>query len=154
MIRHVLDTIESFGLNPDRMMVEITESTMLSNERVTAPILEELHSRGLKVAVDDFGTGHSSLSRLTQMHVTTLKIDRAFIADLPDERERCGARPIDHPARPQPRPPAARRRHRDRRPGAFLTAHGCSLGQGFLYSPAVPADQFTPLYHSLNRAAA
>ena len=56
---------------------------MLSNERVTAPILEELHCRGLKVAVDDFGTGHSSLSRLTQMHVTTLKIDRAFIADLP-----------------------------------------------------------------------
>ena len=119
MIRHVLDTIESFGLNPDRMMVEITESAMLSNERVTAPILEELHSRGLKVAVDDFGTGHSSLSRLTQMHVTTLKIDRAFIADLPGERERRGARPLDHPARPQPRPPAARRRHRDRRPGSL-----------------------------------
>ena len=43
------------------MMVEITESAMLSNERITTPILDELHSRGLKVAVDDFGTGHSSL---------------------------------------------------------------------------------------------
>ena len=116
MIRHVLDTIESFGLNPNRMMVEITESAMLSNERVTAPILDELHSRGLQVAVDDFGTGHSSLSRLTQMHVTTLKIDRLHRRPA-RQRERRGARPLDHPTRSQPRPPAARRRHRDREPG-------------------------------------
>ena len=154
MIRHVLDTIESFGLNPNRMMVEITESAMLSNERVTAPILEELHSRGLKVAVDDFGTGHSSLSRLTQMHVTTLKIDRAFIADLPaNENAAVLVRSIIQLAHNLGLQPLAEGIETAAQ-AAFLTSHGCSLGQGFLYSPAVPADQFAPLFHSLNRAAA
>jgi diguanylate cyclase (GGDEF)-like protein/PAS domain S-box-containing protein len=154
MIRHVLDTIESFGLNPNRMMVEITESAMLSNERVTAPILEELHSRGLKVAVDDFGTGHSSLSRLTQMHVTTLKIDRAFIADLPaNENAAVLVRSIIQLAHNLGLQPLAEGIETAAQ-AAFLTTHGCSLGQGFLYSPAVPAEQFAPLYHSLNRAAA
>jgi diguanylate cyclase (GGDEF)-like protein/PAS domain S-box-containing protein len=154
MIRHVLDTIESFGLNPNRMMVEITESTMLSNERVTAPILEELHSRGLKVAVDDFGTGHSSLSRLTQMHVTTLKIDRAFIADLPANKNVAvlvsSIIQLAHNLGLQPLAEGVETAAQ----AAFLTAHGCSLGQGFLYSPPVPADRFAPLYESLNRAAA
>ena len=86
MIREVLNTIESFGLNPNRMMVEITESAMMTDDRATTPILAELHRRGLRVAVDDFGTGHSSLSRLTKMLVTTLKIDRSFVADLPGDR--------------------------------------------------------------------
>ena len=154
MIRHVLDTIESFGLNPNRMMVEITESAMLSNERVTAPILEELHSRGLKVAVDDFGTGHSSLSRLTQMHVTTLKIDRAFIADLPaNENAAVLVRSIIQLAHNLGLQPLAEGIETPAQ-AAFLTRHGCSLGQGFLYSPAVPADQFASIYQSLNRAAA
>jgi diguanylate cyclase (GGDEF)-like protein/PAS domain S-box-containing protein len=154
MIRQVLETIESFGLNPDRMMVEITESAMLSNERVTAPILDELHSRGLKVAVDDFGTGHSSLSRLTQMHVTTLKIDRAFIADLPgNENAAVLVRSIIQLAHNLGLQPLAEGIETAAQ-AAFLTLHGCSLGQGFLYSPAVPAEQFGPLFHSLNRAAA
>jgi diguanylate cyclase (GGDEF)-like protein/PAS domain S-box-containing protein len=154
MIRHVLDTIESFGLNPDRMMVEVTESAMLSNERVTAPILEELHTRGLRVAVDDFGTGHSSLSRLTQMHVTTLKIDRAFIADLPaKENASVLVRSIIQLAHNLGLQPLAEGIETSAQ-AAFLTTHGCSLGQGFLYSPAVPAHEFAPLYHALNRTAA
>ncbi len=49
-------------------------------------MLAELHERGLRLAIDDFGTGHSSLARLNQMLVTTLKIDRSFIADLPGDR--------------------------------------------------------------------
>jgi diguanylate cyclase (GGDEF)-like protein/PAS domain S-box-containing protein len=154
MIRHVLDTIESFGLNPNRMMVEITESAMLSNERVTTPILDELHSRGLQVAVDDFGTGHSSLSRLTQMHVTTLKIDRAFIAELPaNENAAVLVRSIIQLAHNLGLQPLAEGIETANQ-AAFLTAHGCSLGQGFLFSPAVPAEAFAPLYHSLNRSAA
>jgi diguanylate cyclase (GGDEF)-like protein/PAS domain S-box-containing protein len=154
MIRHVLDTIESFGLNPNRMMVEITESAMLSNERITTPILAELHSRGLKVAVDDFGTGHSSLSRLTHMHVTTLKIDRAFIADLPaNENAAVLVRSIIQLAHNLGLQPLAEGIETAAQ-SAFLTTHGCSLGQGFLYSPAVPPGEFVPLYHSLNRSAA
>jgi diguanylate cyclase (GGDEF)-like protein/PAS domain S-box-containing protein len=153
MIRHVLDTIESFGLNPNRMMVEITESAMLSNERVTGPILEELHCRGLRVALDDFGTGHSSLSRLTKMQVTTLKIDRSFIADLPrDENAAVLVRSIialSHSLGLQPLAEGVETVEQ----AAFLTSAGCNLAQGFLYSPAVPADALAAIYRSLERAA-
>ena len=55
----------------------------MADEGRVEPILTELHERGLRLAIDDFGTGHSSLSRLSQMMVTTLKIDRSFVHDLP-----------------------------------------------------------------------
>ena len=85
-MRHVLSTIESFGLNPDRLMIEITESAMMVESRANMePVLTELHERGLRLAIDDFGSGHSSLSRLNQMRVSTLKIDRSFVQDLPHD---------------------------------------------------------------------
>ena len=62
-MRHVLTTIEQFGLHAGRVMIEITESAMADEGRVE-PILTELHERGLRLAIDDFGNGHSSLSRL------------------------------------------------------------------------------------------
>jgi EAL domain-containing protein (putative c-di-GMP-specific phosphodiesterase class I) len=49
-------------------------------------VIDELHERGLRLAIDDFGSGHSSLSRLNQMRVSTLKIDRSFVGDLPEDR--------------------------------------------------------------------
>ena len=84
-MRQVLETIERFGLAANRMMVEITESTMMADALRSEPIIAELHERGLRLAIDDFGTGHSSLSRLNQMQVTTLKIDRSFVSDLPGD---------------------------------------------------------------------
>ena len=113
-MRQVLATIERFGLSADRMMVEITESTVMADALRSEPIIAELHERGLRLAIDDFGTGHSSLARLNQMLVTTLKIDRSFIADLPGDRQRGRARVDHHPARPQPRPASAGGGHRDR----------------------------------------
>jgi diguanylate cyclase (GGDEF)-like protein/PAS domain S-box-containing protein len=96
-MRHVLDTIDSFGLSPDRMMIEITESTVEGDGLRGAPILAEIHERGLRLAIDDFGTG---------------------------EAQR-----------------------------AFLVAHGCPLGQGYLFSPPVAPVQIEPLVRRLPRAA-
>ena len=53
----------------------------------TSPALEELRTRGVGIAIDDFGTGHSSLSRLTKVTATTLKIDRAFVREIPGKKE-------------------------------------------------------------------
>ena len=153
-ISEVLETIESFGLNPDRMMVEITESTAMGDDRATAPILAELHRRGLRVALDDFGTGHSSLSRLNQMQVTTLKIDRAFICDLPgDASAAILVKSIIQLANNLGLQPLAEgietEAQRD-----FLAVHGCTLGQGYLYSRPVPAPDMISVFHSLNGRAA
>jgi diguanylate cyclase (GGDEF)-like protein/PAS domain S-box-containing protein len=154
MISEVLNTIESFGLNPNRMMVEITESTMMRDDRATAPILAELHRRGLRVAVDDFGTGHSSLSRLTQMLVTTLKIDRSFVADLPDDESAAIlVRSIIQLAHNLGLQPLAEGIETEDQ-AQFLQAHGCTLGQGFLYSRPIPAAHFASLYRTLNHRVA
>ena len=82
-MRRVIDTIESYGLDPSRLMIEITESAATADSEGVEPMLAELHARGLRLAIDDFGTGHSSLGRLNHISVTTLKIDRSFVAGLP-----------------------------------------------------------------------
>ncbi|HEX2376455.1 MAG TPA: EAL domain-containing protein [Gaiellales bacterium] len=152
-MRHVLDTIDSFGLSPDRMMIEITESTVARETLHGAPILAEIHERGLRLAIDDFGIGESSLGRLQQMSVTTLKIDRSFVSGLPDDH---GARVLVSgmigladglglQALAEGIETEAQR--------AFLIDHGCPLGQGYLFSPPVPAEQIEPLVRQLPRAA-
>ena len=85
-MRQVMSTIDAFGLNADRMMMEITEQAAMAPVADLEPVLAELHARGLRLAIDDFGTGHSSLGRLSQLRVNTLKIDRSFIADVPGDR--------------------------------------------------------------------
>jgi EAL domain-containing protein (putative c-di-GMP-specific phosphodiesterase class I) len=152
-MRHVLDTIDAFGLSPDRMMIEITESTVARDTLHAAPILAELHERGLRLAIDDFGTGESSLGRLHQMSVTTLKIDRSFVAGLPDDRNACVlvsgviglADGLGLQALAEGIETEAQR--------AFLVEHGCPLGQGYLFSRPVAAAQIEPLVRQLPRAA-
>jgi diguanylate cyclase (GGDEF)-like protein/PAS domain S-box-containing protein len=152
-MRQVLATIESFGLSPDRMMIEITESAVARDAVRNEPVLAELHQRGLRLAIDDFGTGHSSLGRLNQMSVTTLKIDRSFVADLPGDpsaavlvatmirlADGLGLQPLAEGIETEEQL-------------QFLVEHGCPLGQGFLFSRPVPAEQVAPLLSRFPRAA-
>jgi EAL domain-containing protein (putative c-di-GMP-specific phosphodiesterase class I) len=139
-MRCVLGTIESFGLSPSRLMVEITETTAMADPRPSEAIINELLERGLRIAIDDFGTGHSSLARLNQMLVTTLKIDRSFVADLPQDSQAAvlvssiiklakslGLQPL---AEGVETPEQCR----------FLIENGCLHGQGFLFSQPIPAE--------------
>jgi diguanylate cyclase (GGDEF)-like protein/PAS domain S-box-containing protein len=152
-MREVLRTIESFGLAPDRMMIEITESAFMNAPQRNEPVLAELHRRGLRFAIDDFGTGHSSLARLSQMTVTTLKIDRSFVSDLPDDHgagvlvssiiklaDGLGLQPMAEGIETEEQ-------------RAFLIQHGCKLGQGYLFSRPVPAAELERLVRGLADAA-
>ena len=134
-MRHVLATIESFGLNPDRLMIEITESAMMGDPRTSMePVIDELHERGLRLAIDDFGSGHSSLSRLNQMRVSTLKIDRSFVSDLPEDRNSAVlVSSIIQLARNLGLEPLAEGIETEEQ-RAFFLEHGCDLGQGFHFS--------------------
>ncbi len=152
-MREVLRTIESFGLAPDRMMIEITESAFMNAPRRNEPVMAELQRRGLRLAIDDFGTGHSSLARLSQMTVTTLKIDRSFVSDIPDDHgagvlvssiirlaDGLGLQPMAEGIETEEQ-------------RAFLIEHGCPLGQGYLFSRPVPAAEIDPLVRGLADAA-
>jgi diguanylate cyclase (GGDEF)-like protein len=153
-MRHVLKTIEHFGLHAGRLMIEITESAIGEDGGRIEPILNELHERGLRLAIDDFGTGHSSLSRLSQMMVTTLKIDRSFVHDLPADRSAVVlVSAIIQLARNLGLQPLAEGIETEEQ-RAFLLDEGCVFGQGFLFSPAVPAPEVAPLVRSRARRAA
>ena len=153
-IQRVLAAIRASGIPADHLMIEITESAAIARPRSLEPIMADLHERGLRVAIDDFGTGHSSLERLSQMRVTTLKIDRSFIAAVPDDkRVSLLVATIVQLARNLGLEPLAEgvETESQRR---FLVEHGCKLGQGFYFSRAVPAEQIAELHARTVRRAA
>lgn len=78
----VRDAVDSAALAPHLLTVEITETAMMSDPDVTAGILTRLRSVGIKVAVDDFGTGYCSLAYLKRLAVDSLKIDQAFVSEI------------------------------------------------------------------------
>ena len=83
--RLVAEAIESSSIDPDRLWLEITESTLMRDADEAVVVLQAFRDIGLHVAIDDFGTGYSSLSYLQRFPVEALKIDRSFVEDL-DQR--------------------------------------------------------------------
>ena len=80
----VQKTIKATEVDPNWLELEVTESGLIENESEVMAILHELRSMGIKISIDDFGVGYSSLNRLKQMPVDALKIDRSFIQDMHD----------------------------------------------------------------------
>lgn len=81
-VKEVVDALNISGLDPRRLILEITETIAISDIKYTIDILSELEKLGILVAIDDFGTGYSSLSYLNEMSVNELKIDKSFICDI------------------------------------------------------------------------
>jgi diguanylate cyclase (GGDEF)-like protein/PAS domain S-box-containing protein len=75
------------GVSPETLELEITETVAMENVDLTMSTLEHFRRAGVTIAIDDFGTGHSSLSYLKRFPLDALKIDRAFVTDLPDSFE-------------------------------------------------------------------
>ena len=148
----VVETIESYGLPTDRMMIEITESAFMNAPQRDEPVLDEIRGRGLRLAIDDFGLGESSLGRLTQMAVTTLKIDRSFVADLPGDHARVLVSTMIAMADGLGLQPLAEGIETEEQ-RAFLLEQGCPLGQGYLFSKPVPAESIERIVRGLADAA-
>ena len=86
-IATVLSALKESGLPPEKLDLELTESTLIKNHGQTFKTLEFLRKFGVKLSIDDFGTGYSSLSYLRELPVHTLKIDRAFMQDIAESPE-------------------------------------------------------------------
>jgi predicted signal transduction protein with EAL and GGDEF domain len=84
-LARVTDALKRSGLAPGRLVVELTESTLMSHQTLVAENLQALRRLGVGVAIDDFGTGYSSLSQLRRLPVSQLKIDQSFIAELDED---------------------------------------------------------------------
>lgn len=129
------------GIDPAMLKIEITESTIVDNRSDIIPTLESIRALGVRLAMDDFGTGHSSLSGLHRFPIDILKIDRSFIASMEESSEQAAvvhsivtlaqnlgmdivAEGIETPAQI-----------------AILQSHEVQFGQGYFFSKPLPPEE-------------
>lgn len=84
---HLLDCVQRYKLTHNNICLEITESTMLTDMEGISEVLHTLQRAGISIAIDDFGSGYSSLSYLHNLPFDTLKIDRSFVSDMLDNKK-------------------------------------------------------------------
>jgi EAL domain-containing protein (putative c-di-GMP-specific phosphodiesterase class I) len=143
--RWLLDEIAAAGLRPERITVEITEGSLVSDPVAAAGRLARLRSAGVRIAIDDFGTGYSSLAYLTSLPLDTLKIDRELIADLVGgQRSRIVVRALVALARELDLQVVVEGVE-DPAQLALLVQWGCDLYQGFLGAKALSGEQLAAL---------
>ena len=139
----VASALARHGVPPEQLVLEITESVVVERPDEARQLLESLHRTGVRLHIDDFGTGQSSLAALRTLPVDAIKLDRAFIADLftmPKTRELVqvifemgrvlGLEVIAECVETQDQASA-------------LREMGCVSAQGWLYAHALPADEAT-----------
>jgi diguanylate cyclase (GGDEF)-like protein/PAS domain S-box-containing protein len=84
LVDHVQEALAASGIEPEALVIEVTESTLMKDANATVSRLKRLKELGVMIAIDDFGTGYSSLAYLRQFPVDVLKIDRSFVAEMDD----------------------------------------------------------------------
>jgi EAL domain-containing protein (putative c-di-GMP-specific phosphodiesterase class I)/PAS domain-containing protein len=139
-LARVRDRIEASRADPSLLTVELTESSTLEDPALAEEVVRGLDALGLRIALDDFGTGYSSLSRLRELPVSTLKIDRSFMRDVPEKPEAAAvvtailqlAVALGRTAVAEGVETEAQRE--------FLARSGCPLAQGFLLGVPAPPD--------------
>jgi EAL domain-containing protein (putative c-di-GMP-specific phosphodiesterase class I) len=136
----VSDVLRTHGMPPERLILEVTETTVITDPVRALSVLNALRGRGIHIALDDFGTEHSSLSHLHTLPVDEIKIDRSFVRCIADDERtaaivalartlglRCVAEGVE-----------------DRATGALLADIGCECVQGFFFARPMPADTCAP----------
>lgn len=141
LIELVEHTLAHYTLDPNCLVLEITESTAMRDPDVSLNILQKLHQIGVRISIDDFGTGYSSLLYLKRLPAGELKIDRGFVRDLSKGSEDAAiisaivalGRTLNLEIVAEGVETVAQQE--------FLTGLGCSSLQGFLLGRPMPPDQ-------------
>jgi diguanylate cyclase (GGDEF)-like protein/PAS domain S-box-containing protein len=133
------------GLAPERLMLEITESVALSDIVRTTRVLKQLDRLGVALVLDDFGTGYSSLSYLALLRPMIIKIDRSFVS--PNQESAYNDTLLEAIVSLGQRLDMTILAEGIETPGQLerLRNLGCEVGQGYLFSPAVPAGEVAAL---------
>lgn len=134
--------LAEYGLRPFCLELEITESSLLENSAIVLSQLEHLRKRGIRIAFDDFGTGYSSLAYLKRLPVDVVKIDQSFVRDIGADSDSASiTRAIIDMAHNLGKTVVAEGVETDEQ-RTLLRDLGCEVGQGYLWSRPVPADEF------------
>ena len=152
--RTVAALLARLGLPPEWLELELTESMLMHGSDEVIDMMDELHAKGISLALDDFGTGYSSLSYLKRFPIDTLKIDRSFVAGIPQDANDCAIAGAIVSMAKQLGHKVIAEGVETREQLAFLSSLGCHEIQGYLFSPGVPAESFAALVREGRRLAA
>ncbi|WP_398306980.1 EAL domain-containing protein [Zoogloea sp.] len=137
----IVACIERHGLPPGALKLEITEGTLVTRKELATSQLGKLRAKGLKILIDDFGTGYSSLSYLHSIPCDTIKLDGSFIREIVrDTRLRAIVGASIHLAHELGMSVVAECIETSAQAALLKELH-CNYGQGYLFSPALPADK-------------
>jgi diguanylate cyclase (GGDEF)-like protein len=140
-VDRVMAIVQAYGIDPGRIELEVTESVLLDDSNAVRSALEQIRTAGFRIALDDFGTGYSSLSYLRRFHVDKIKIDRSFIQPVGDDADAAAivtaVLTLGHAMGLTVTAEGVETQEQQ----DFLTAAGCDIIQGYLFSPAVPESQ-------------
>ena len=152
---HLIEEIDYFvkkyGIQPSQLELEITETSLMENNECVRRVIEDLHQREIKISIDDFGIGYSSLSYLADYAFDVIKIDRSFINGIGSPSKEAIIRAIIAMAKAMNKSIIAEgvetQAHYD-----FLLKEGCDHMQGFLLGKPMPTDIATDLILSEQHA--
>lgn len=141
LYQQVVQVLQDTGLDPAFLELEVTESAVMDDPQVALEQMHRLRDLGVRLAIDDFGIGHSSLLRLKHLPVHKLKLDQGFVAGLPrDEGDAAISRVVIALAQSMGMQVHAEGIE-EAAQAVFLLEHGCDLGQGYWFGRPVPPDQ-------------
>jgi EAL domain-containing protein (putative c-di-GMP-specific phosphodiesterase class I) len=142
------DALRRNGVPGSQLTIELTESVLVHSVASPRRTIDELKQLGLKLSIDDFGTGYSSLSYLERFPIDKLKIDRSFMpTDVNHSRSGLIASAVIALGESLDMTIIAEGVE-TKEQCEFVLSKGCGLAQGFLYSPALPADEIAELLGS------
>ena len=138
-VQHIDELLKATGLPPYAVALEITEETLTRDIEAAVPKLDYLRRRGVRIVIDDFGAGYSSLSHLRRFPIDALKLDRRFVSGIEAGYTNIveAIAGIAHGLRLDLMAEGVE----TRRQFAYLREHGCMEAQGFLFSRPIPPDE-------------
>ncbi len=153
LLRQVGDLIETTGIRPDCLTIELTESALVSHPAMAEELLLQLKALGVNICIDDFGTGYSSFSYLQKFPIDVVKVDRTFVARVQDDRDsRAIVSTIFNLGHSMDLKVVAEGVESDAQL-SFLEKAGCSYVQGFLFHKPMLAAEVECILEQAGNAA-
>jgi EAL domain-containing protein (putative c-di-GMP-specific phosphodiesterase class I) len=148
LLQDIDEALAASGMAPVLLQLEVTESMVMRNVPRAVKVLDSIQSRGIRLAIDDFGTGYSSMSLMKQFPIDTIKIDRSFVRDLPnDSEDQAIAQAIISMGKALGMTVVAEGVETTEQE-TFLRNHACDEMQGYLFSKPLPSQQLAALLGS------
>jgi EAL domain-containing protein (putative c-di-GMP-specific phosphodiesterase class I) len=145
LVKDIAEALEKSGMKPELLELELTESMVIQNAERAGRVLAEIKKMGARLAIDDFGVGYSSLTHLKRFPIDTLKVDRSFIRDLPEDLEDKAITEAIIAMGKSLNLTVVAEGVETLEQQTFLHDHNCDEMQGYFFSKPIPGDQFAEL---------